>query len=118
MPLPVLNIAQMREWEKATWASGQTEGEVIRRVGKWEALRAAVRAALTLTVGAPKHGLLKPVARPFVGRIEVAHQVGLIPCELTSELQWTLPEDFAGYPPARAASTHKCSYGHLAIVAG
>ena len=23
----------MREWEKATWANGQTEKEVIRRVG-------------------------------------------------------------------------------------
>src|SRR5207249_11935235 len=44
MPLPVLNIAQMREWENATWASGQTEGEVIRRVGKCVA-----RLALQLT---------------------------------------------------------------------
>ncbi len=33
MPVPVVNIAQMREWEKATWAAGQTEAEVIRRVG-------------------------------------------------------------------------------------
>src|SRR5215831_1099408 len=34
MPLPVISIAQMREWEKATWATAQTEAEVIRRVGK------------------------------------------------------------------------------------
>src|SRR5262249_12097320 len=34
MPLPVISVAQMREWEKATWASGQTEAEVIRLVGK------------------------------------------------------------------------------------
>src|SRR5688572_21845937 len=34
MSLPVLTISQMREWEKATWATGQTEVEVIRRVGK------------------------------------------------------------------------------------
>src|SRR5260221_859650 len=33
MPLPVLSLDQMREWEKATWATGQTEAEVIRRVG-------------------------------------------------------------------------------------
>src|SRR5262249_18647194 len=33
MALPVLTIAQMRDWEKATWATGQTEAEVIRRVG-------------------------------------------------------------------------------------
>jgi len=34
MSIPVMSIAQMREWEKATWAAGQTEAEVIRRVGK------------------------------------------------------------------------------------
>src|SRR5438045_9826 len=34
MSLPVLNIDQMRGWEKATWASGQTEEAVIRRVGQ------------------------------------------------------------------------------------
>src|SRR5689334_22508931 len=33
MPIPVITIAQMREWEQATWATGQTEAEVIRRVG-------------------------------------------------------------------------------------
>ncbi len=30
----------MREWESATWAAGQTEAEVIRRVGKKIARRA------------------------------------------------------------------------------
>src|SRR5437773_2174342 len=44
MSLPVISISQMREWEKATWASGQTEAEVIRRVGKCVA-----RLALQLT---------------------------------------------------------------------
>src|ERR1051325_11098544 len=34
MPVPVISIAQMREWEKATWASGESEIEVIRRVGR------------------------------------------------------------------------------------
>src|SRR5690242_12895265 len=33
MPLPVISVEQMRAWEKATWAAGQTEAEVIRRVG-------------------------------------------------------------------------------------
>src|SRR5215813_3751800 len=33
MPVPVISVAQMRGWEKATWATGQTEAEVIRRVG-------------------------------------------------------------------------------------
>jgi hydroxyethylthiazole kinase-like uncharacterized protein yjeF len=229
MPVPVISIAQMRDWEQATWAAGQTEAEVIRRVGSSVACRAlqltqpgdlililagkghngedarsarehlterrvevldvtetaddlskldallasrpaltidglfgiglnrplgpgwvsfiervnaarlpvlavdvpsglnadtgepqgeAIRASVTLTVGAPKTGLLQEVAGPFVGRLEVAPDVGLAPCPHQSELQWTLPEDFAGYPPARMAATHKGSYGHLAIVAG
>src|SRR2546423_4427598 len=218
MPLPVISIAQMREWETVTWASGQTEAEVIRRVAKEvarHALRltqpddlililagkgnngadaraarehltgrrtdlldikdpegdyskveallslrpslildglfgiginrplgpewvkliervnethaqvlaidtpsglnadsgapegAAIRASVTLTVGAPKIGLLRETAWPFVGRLEVTPEVGLIPCPITSEIQWTLPEDFIGYPPARLAAGHK-----------
>ena len=229
MPVPVISIAQMREWEQATWASGQQEAEVIRRVGRCVALRAlqltqagdsililagkghngddarcarehlpdrqvevldvtesatdlarldamlasrpalvvdglfgigldrplgpgwvsfiervnaarlpvlavdvpsglnadtgepqgaAIRAGVTLTVGAPKQGMLRHAAWPFVGRLEVATDVGLTPCPHASELQWTLPEDFAGYPPARAAAGHKGEFGHLAIVAG
>jgi ADP-dependent NAD(P)H-hydrate dehydratase / NAD(P)H-hydrate epimerase len=229
MPVPVISITQMREWERATWATGQTETEVIRRVGRcvareaerlsrpgqrilvlagkgnngadargvrehlpdrtvevldimepatdgpkleaalgippaliidglfgiglnrplspeWSSLiqrvngtrvpvlavdvpsgldadtgethGAAVRAAVTLTVGAPKMGMLRESAWPFVGRLVVAPDVGLIPCPHQGELKWTLPEDFAGFPPPRAAATHKGSYGHLAIIAG
>src|SRR5215475_14444498 len=36
----------MREWERATWASGQTEAEVIQRVG-----RCVARTAMRLTQG-------------------------------------------------------------------
>lgn len=229
MPAPVISIAEMREWERITWASGQTEAEVIRRVGgcvarsaaritrpgerililagkghngedarcarphlagrcvevldlagapgdasallgelalrpalvidglfgiglnrpleaEWarlieivndsglpvlsvdvpsglnadtgEAQGAAIRAAVTLTVGAPKTGLLRETAWPYVGRLAVAADVGLVPCPHKSELQWTLPEDFARYPLPRKAATHKGSYGHLTIVAG
>ena len=229
MPCPVVSIAQMREWEQATWASGQTEAEVIRRVGinvarlalkltqprdlilllagkghngqdalcarehlaerridalqvadpetalpglesllslrpaliidglfgiglnrplspQWigllrrvnearatvlavdvpsglnadtgEPQGAAIEAAVTLTVGAPKLGLLKESAWRYVGRLEVAHDVGLAPCPSTSEIWWTLPGDFEGYPPRRPAAAHKGAYGHLAILAG
>jgi ADP-dependent NAD(P)H-hydrate dehydratase / NAD(P)H-hydrate epimerase len=229
MPVPVISIAQMRDWEQVTWAAGQQEAEVIRRVGRCVASRAlqltqpgdvvlilagkghngddarcalehltdrrvelldvtetpadlakldallalrpalvvdglfgigldrplgpgwvsfiervnaahapvlavdvpsglnadtgepqgaAIEASVTLTVGAPKTGLLREVAWPFVGRLEVAPEVGLAPCPHQSEVQWTLPEDFTGFPPARAAATHKGNYGHLSIVAG
>ncbi len=229
MPVPVISIAQMRDWEQATWATGQTEDEVIRRVGKciarrclqltqagdsililagkghngedarqarehlaerrvevldvtepaadlaklegllasrpalvvdglfgiglnrplapeWVALiervnaahrpvlavdvpsglnadtgqaqGGAIVAAVTLTVGAPKTGMLQQAAWPFVGRLEVATDVGLAPCPAQSELQWTLPADFEDFPPVRGVAGHKGSYGHLAIVAG
>jgi hydroxyethylthiazole kinase-like uncharacterized protein yjeF len=229
MPVPVINISQMRRWEKATWATGQTEAAVIRRVGEsvarlalrmtssndtililagkghngddtrcanefltdrkidllnitdpraafaefqrragtrpalivdglfgiglsrpldgdWkkfvtlvnqskipvlavdvpsglnadtgEPQGAAIEAAVTLTVGAPKIGMLRQSAWPFVGRLEVAEDVGLIPCPLEAELLWTLPGDFAGFPPRRGIAGHKGSYGHLAIIAG
>lgn len=229
MPRPVITIAQMREWEKATWASGQTEAEVIRRVGariaelsqsltlpgdrililagrghngddaraaregladrrievldvnapaadlsklqsslslrpalvvdglfgiginrflspEWvtfieqvnqaharvlavdvpsgldadtgQPQGAAIRASVTLTVGAPKLGLLQETAPQFVGKLEIADHVGLVPCPCQSELQWTSSYDFAGFPPARPLATHKGSYGHAAIIAG
>lgn len=229
MPCPVLSISQMRDWERATWAAGRSEAEVIHQVGKcvarsalgltqpqdlililagkghngqdalaardfmpdrrvevlavpdpaaalppldallalrpalvidglfglglnrplapdWvrfierindaaaqvlavdvpsglqadtgEPLGAAIRATTTLTVGAPKAGLLKEPAAQFVGRLEVAAEVGLVACPTSSELWWTLPEDFRGYPPRRQAAGHKGTYGHLAILAG
>ena len=34
MPVPVISVAQMREWEKASWAAGRSEAEVIRRAGQ------------------------------------------------------------------------------------
>jgi len=229
MPVPVITIAQMREWENATWATGQSEAEVIRRVGKrlarlarkltcaddfililagkghngddaraareflderkvkvlelllpdtdllklemtlqekpalvidgifgiglnrplsepWrqiigavnaakirvlavdvpsglnadtgENFGAAIEAAVTLTIGAPKTGMLAAAAWPFVGRLELAGDVGLIPCPIKSELNWTLPEDFENFPPPRTVAAHKGSFGHVAIVAG
>ncbi len=229
MPVPVISVAQMREWEVATWASGQTEAAVIARVGEYLARRAlaltrhgdsivllagrghngddvramqlhlrdrrvtlinvnepdaalaelgpalqqspalvidglfgiglsralgddwqrliarvndarcrvlavdvpsgldaetgrplpaAIRAALTITIGAPKHRLLMPSAAAFVGRLEVADDVGLISCPCEGELQWTLPKDFAGHPPPRPSDGHKGTFGHAAIIAG
>jgi ADP-dependent NAD(P)H-hydrate dehydratase / NAD(P)H-hydrate epimerase len=231
MSLPVISIAQMREWERATWATGRTEAEVIHRVGEkiaqcalqltrpgdaililagkghngddaratqgfltdrrieilditapennlltleqalsqkpalildglfgigldrplsdeWKKVILAVNesgipvlavdvpsglnadtgepvtpdgaitAAVTLTIGTPKAGLLAPLAWPYVGRLEVADDVGLVPCPQTSEMNWTLPGDFQNFPPRRPAAGHKGSFGHLGIIAG
>jgi hypothetical protein len=57
--------------------TGQTEG-------------AAIKAALTLTLGAPKKGLLEAPA--LTGRLEVAPEIGLVPCPFEAELNWTVPE--------------------------
>jgi len=229
MSLPVISIAQMREWEKASWAAGKSEADVIRQVGKivaceafgltkpgdsililagkghngddarcarehlidrrvqilevthaetdlpkldsvlasrpdwvidglfgiginrpldasWikfiervnaaklpvlavdvpsglnadsgEPQGAAIEAAITLTVGAPKIGLLQHHATRYVGQLVVAENTGLIACPHHSELQWTVPGDFSGYPPRRPVAGHKGTFGHLAIVAG
>ncbi len=229
MPLPVITVAQMREWEKATWASGQTEQAVIQQAGAaiarkaeeltrpgelilvlsgkghngddarvaaeaiqnrevqllrvldpegivsalapvlarkpallidglfgiglnrplglyWikliqqinrsgrpilaldvpsglnadtgEPLEEAVRATCTLTLGAAKQGLLNPTGWPFVGRLEAAPHIGLIPYPFTTEISMILPEDFANFPPPRPVDGHKGVFGHLAILAG
>ena len=79
---------------------------------------AAIEAAITLTIGAPKIGLLQQAAWPFVGRLEVVDDVGLSPCPIKGELIWTQPGDFSGFPPPRPVSGNKGSFGHLAIIAG
>lgn len=83
-----------------------------------EPFGAAIRAALTVTLGAPKRGLVQPEAWRFVGRLEVAPEIGLVPCPLTDEWQWTLAEDFENYPPPRPVAGHKGSFGHLVLIAG
>lgn len=229
MPVPVVSVAQMREWEQGSWAAGRSQTEVIGRAGQAVAARAlqltapedrilvlagkghngddarcaqphlvdrkvrmlsiadpahaqpevegllakkpaliidglfgiglkrdldpawrqligkindsalpvlavdvpsglnadngevagdAIRARHTLTLAAPKRGLLKPASYPYVGRLEVAPDIGLIPCPLTSDLQWTLARDFAGGLPARPVDGHKGHFGHLGILAG
>lgn len=82
-----------------------------------EPLGVAIQAAVTLTVGAIKTGMLSQNAWRYVGQIEVASDVGLGDPPQT-DLHWTVAEDFLNYPPRREMSGHKGSYGHLAIVAG
>lgn len=78
----------------------------------------AITAAATITFGAPKVGLLLPASYPFVGKLIIARDIGLIDCPHSSELQWTTPDDFAGFPPLRRVDGHKGTFGHVAILAG
>lgn len=229
MSTPVVSIAQMRQWEQATWSAGRTETEVISRVGHlvtarvrqltrpgdmilvlagkghngddarhaalnlndrevfslnvqepaaalqefqselrlppalivdglfgiglnrplspdWiqlieainathlpvlaidvpsglnadtgEPMGAAVRASITLALGAPKEGLLASSAWPYVGRLEVSPDIGLVPQDFPTPLRWTLGSDFTHFPPVRSVDSHKGTYGHLGILAG
>jgi ADP-dependent NAD(P)H-hydrate dehydratase / NAD(P)H-hydrate epimerase len=78
----------------------------------------AIRARVTLTVGAPKTGMLKAAAAPYVGRLEVAANVGLSSSAPQSQIHWITPSDYRDFPPFRPVTAHKGSYGHLGIIAG
>ena len=87
---------------------------------------AVIQAAYTLTVGAPKRGL---VGLSAAGRVEVIRDIGLLPgFEATRRidaedggtprLQWSRAEDFCALPPRRPVTAHKGMMGHLMIVGG
>ncbi|MCX8108070.1 MAG: NAD(P)H-hydrate dehydratase, partial [Verrucomicrobiae bacterium] len=229
MPVPVVTIAQMRQWEEATWATGQTQESVINLVGAriaqlvgrmtrpgdfvlvvagkghngddaraastkitqrrvevvnikdaasdlsllnarlaekpalvidglfgigltrpletaWQAIVAsinragcrvlsvdvpsglnadtgavmgdAVQATVTLTLAAPKPGLLLTRAEKYVGKLLVEPDIGLVPCPVDGDCLWTFAEDYLGYPPERQIGAHKGQFGHLVIIAG
>jgi len=83
-----------------------------------EVFGGAIEAAITLTIGAPKAGMLAQSAWKHVGRLEVLDDVGLVAGPVASEWAWTSSDDFKSYPPLRPVAGHKGSFGHLAIVAG
>lgn len=85
-----------------------------------EPLGVAVRADVTYTLGAVKLGLVLPVARPWVGDLELV-EIGLaraafdeeapLACGSHAEEVWPLLA-------RRDAGGHKGTHGHLLIVAG
>ncbi len=85
-----------------------------------DALGVCGRAEVTVTMGLPKIGLLKPAAADYVGRIEVA-DIGF-PAELIEEIQTEVElltaADVAPLLPRRHRAAHKGDFGHLLVVAG
>ena len=80
---------------------------------------AAIQATWTITLGAPKAGLLKNSAAPFVGELMVLPDIGLSPMpNVDTPLWWTERNDFRGYPPSRPVQSHKGDFGHAVLVAG
>src|SRR3954469_11707603 len=124
-----LNRALSAEWVALIEAINAAELEVLAIdvpsglnavTGKPEG--AAIRASVTLTVGAVKRGLLEQSALDFVGRLEVAPEIGLVPCPVdarNAELLWSVESDFVKFQRMRRpVSSHKGTFGHLAILAG
>lgn len=81
---------------------------------------AAIEAAITLTVGAIKRGMLGEGAWPYVGRLEVAPDIGLLPgpAGMDGDVAWSCAGDFEFFFRRRPVSSHKGAFGHVAIVAG
>ncbi|MFO1460016.1 MAG: NAD(P)H-hydrate dehydratase [Verrucomicrobiota bacterium] len=80
---------------------------------------AVIRADLTLTVGAPKRGLLAAEAWPSVGRLETIRDVGLVGDPVGSDdRNWVLDSDFLDWPPRRAVAGNKGDFGRLVVLAG
>jgi len=79
-----------------------------------------VRADVTVTMGLPKIGLLKPAATDFVGRIEVA-DIGFsreFVDEIQTDIELLTASDVSTLLPPRRPSAHKGDFGHLLVVAG
>jgi ADP-dependent NAD(P)H-hydrate dehydratase / NAD(P)H-hydrate epimerase len=76
----------------------------------------AVRADVTVTLGAVKQGLLRLPAAEYVGRL-VARDIG-ISAEAQQDLAYEVLEPGELKPPARPIGAHKYSFGRTLIVAG
>lgn len=81
---------------------------------------AAVRADLTVTMGLPKTGLIRPEALPNIGNLEVA-DIG-IPFEFIEDTdgceEAALIDRSDLFIPRRERDSHKGSYGHVLLIGG
>lgn len=81
----------------------------------------AVVADFTVTLSAPKLGLVMAPAADHVGRLRVAHigsPPGLIEATGIGNLRWLEPGEFHSLPTRRKANSNKGDYGHALIIAG
>ncbi|HEX6263161.1 MAG TPA: NAD(P)H-hydrate dehydratase [Actinomycetota bacterium] len=77
----------------------------------------AVRAEVTVTLAAPKVGVVLYPGAEFAGRVEVA-DIGIPADLLESELALVEPGDVAAILPRRAPEDHKHRSGDVLVVAG
>ena len=124
-----LNRPLDSDWQQLIAAINETGTKVLSidvpsglNADTGETYGAALKAFVTLTIGAPKRGLLASGGSVFTGRIKVADQAGLLDHAIAlrepRELAWSTGSDFINFPPARPAESHKGTFGHLLIIAG
>lgn len=84
-----------------------------------EILGEAIRAEITLTLGAPKPGLILNEGRRRTGRLIVEPDIGLAPVPPSGPWSWSLAEDFQQESHATPDwEAHKGSRGHVLVVGG
>jgi hydroxyethylthiazole kinase-like uncharacterized protein yjeF len=80
----------------------------------------AVKADITITIGLPKTGLIRPEALPYVGNIEVVDID--IPPEFIEDVagceEATLIDRSDIFLPRRERDSHKGTYGHVLLIGG
>jgi hydroxyethylthiazole kinase-like uncharacterized protein yjeF len=120
-----LNRRLSDDWIKLIEAVNQSELKILSidcpsglnaELGETEG--ASIVADYTLAVGAPKRGFLNPRSVGYLGRLEIASDIGFVPMEWPSKFYWTTPSDFLDYPPERRCESHKGTYGHVVILGG
>ena len=82
-----------------------------------------VYADVTVTIGAPKVGLVKPAALEFVGCLEVidiglAGEPPVAPARAATECEMVYSTELRAILPRRARSSHKGTYGHTLLLGG
>jgi ADP-dependent NAD(P)H-hydrate dehydratase / NAD(P)H-hydrate epimerase len=77
----------------------------------------AVKAVLTVTLGALKPGLLLPPGAEHAGEVEIA-DIGIPDELLTSDIQLVEEDDIASVLSERPTTAHKRSVGKVIVVAG
>ncbi len=80
----------------------------------------AVRADSTVTIGLPKHGLLLPPGRDYVGELSVV-DIGFTEEVIRAHAprhHYLTADDYADLLPARPSDVHKYRCGTVLIVAG
>ena len=83
-----------------------------------QARGASITAQATLTFGAPKSGLIPDLSAKYVGKLQVAANIGLSEDIPESDRYWLTKGDMHSALPKRGPASHKGNHGHLAIISG